>query len=75
MLENITSYVLGLDSIFGIIDEKAIVSKMGICHSCLTYFGVTRGLGTLSGLQDLVLVNVFRLILTDRNVVQNERHS
>lgn len=45
ILENITNYVLTLGSTFGIIDEKAIVSKMGICHSCLTYFGVTRGVG------------------------------
>lgn len=45
MLENITNYALTLDSIFAIIDEKAIVNKMGICHSCLTYFGISRGVG------------------------------
>lgn len=39
MLENVTGYVLTPHSIFGvIIDEKAVVTEIGICHSCLTYF-------------------------------------
>lgn len=33
------NYVLTPHSIFGvIIDEKAVVTKIGICHGCLTYF-------------------------------------
>jgi len=43
MLKNITNYVFTLDSILGRTDEKAVVTNMGICHGCLTYSGVTRG--------------------------------
>lgn len=40
-LQEVPNYLLILGSICGIIGEKAIANKMDICHSCLTYFGVT----------------------------------
>lgn len=62
-LQDVTNYFLILGSVCGVKDEKAIANKMDICHSCLTYFEVTGVWGTLSGLEDLTLVNIFRLIL------------
>lgn len=73
-LEVITNFLLILARICGMKNEKAVANKMDICHSCLTYFGVTRVWSTLSGLEDLILVNIFRLNLMNRNIVQNERY-